>query len=385
MLIVRNEQFFKYGNDLYIAGSSSNELYINNMAQMGHIEILGWTTPVDDCTGLTPLLKDHRIKVIENPNNLSIIQKIKCIKQAVTQADCLSIKFCFVDSFIACQLARWLKKPYVIESGTDAFKSSWSHGGSIKYKLLALPYELMTRYYHATAKHIIYVSKHFLQKKYPSRANQLGCPDVVLSEVGIDILEKRLEKIDNSHIFNLGLIGSTTVGFRGHDTLIKVAAELIKKGYHIKVRFLGNDKGKDRLNILADKEGIASVVIYDGYKNRQGVFDWIDSIDILVMPTTQETLGRAIIESMSRACPVIGSSETAIPEQIGSDCIANAKDVTGIVKIIERMINNRDYMKLCAIENFFRSKKYCSSFTNIQKRSFYENFYKSNNIKMKWE
>ena len=79
---------------------------------------------------------------------------------------------------------------------------------------------------------------------------------------------------------------------------------------------------------------------------------------------------------MSRGCPVVGSSETAIREQLGDDCIVSARDVSGIADVIENMISNIDYASACAKENFFRSFKYVSSYTNNIRKKFYSDFYR---------
>ena len=70
------------------------------------------------------------------------------------------------------------------------------------------------------------------------------------------------------------------------------------------------------------------------------MFEWIDNLDILVMPTLAESLGRAVIEAMSRGCPVIGSIETALPEQIGSDCITYARNADSIAEIANSPANS---------------------------------------------
>lgn len=382
MLIIKNIQFIKKDNILYLVGSSPNQLYINHIEQMGKITLLAWIKedPNAEIDKLVPLLKSEQLKVLEVPITLSFFDKVKRIKQAVKEAKCLSIKFCFIDSFIACHYARKYGKPYVIESGTDAFTSSWYHGGSIKYKLFALPYEWLTRYYHAKAKNIIYVSKFFLQNKYPSKAIQVGCSDTVLSDVPQTVLDKRLNKILGSSEISLGLIGSSTVEYRGHDTLIEVMYVLRERGYNVNVRFAGSAAGKDKRIRRASELKVENYVFFDGYLNQSEIYHWIDGIDILVMPTLQETLGRAVIESMSRGCPVIGSSETALPEQLGSDCVVSAKNIPAIVSIIEHMINDKEYMKLCAIENFWRAKKYNSKITNRIRKQFYDNFYQRNGL-----
>ena len=126
-----------------------------------------------------------------------------------------------------------------------------------------------------------------------------------------------IEALPADRTLTLGLIGAARVAYRGHDTLIRVMAKLRRAGYDVRVRFLGDDKGKESHIAVAEREGVAEYVSFDGYRTQEGVFEWIDGIDILVMPTLSETLGRAVIEAMSRGCPVIGSAETALPEQIG--------------------------------------------------------------------
>lgn len=388
MLIVRNEKFVVVNDNIYIVGSSSNALYRNNAEQMGPISILGWQLKEDevDITKLEKLEDNSLISVILHPNDAPLLEKVKIIRDEVKKAECLSIKFCFIDSFIACHFSNKYNKPYVIESGTDA-SSSWYHGGSIKYKLITPPYQLITKYYHRKAKYIIYVSKHFLQKKYPSKAVQIGCSDVVISPVDETVLMRRIEKINHlsdpltPHKIVLGLIGAASVAYRGHERLIRVAKVLRDKGYDIDVRFLGSDRGKETHLRTASDLGLSNAVFFDGYRTKQGVFEWIDSIDVLVMPTLQETLGRAVIEAMSRGCPVIGSLETALPEQIGSDCIVSAKDIDGIAQILEHMLLDNEYMQYCAYENYYRAKKYYSKVSNDMKKKFYDRFLSDNGLR----
>lgn len=389
MLIVRNEKFVVSNDTIYIVGSSSNALYRNNVEQMGSISILGWQLKEDevDITKLEALEDNPSINVILHPIEAQFLEKVKIIEEEVKKAESLSIKFCFVDSFIACHFSNKYNKPYVIESGTDASSSSWYHGGSIKYKLITPPYQLITKYYHKKAKYIIYVSKHFLQKKYPSKATQIGCSDAVISPVDEKVLMQRIEKIkrlsdcQGSPKIVLGLIGAASVAYRGHERLIRVAKTLKEKGYVVEVRFLGSDRGKEKHLKTASDLGLSDAVIFDGYRTKQGVFEWIDNIDVLVMPTLQETLGRAVIEAMSRGCPVIGSLETALPEQIGSDCIVSAKDINGIAQILEHMLLDNEYMQYCAYENYYRAKKYYSNVSNSMKRKFYDIFLLENGLR----
>lgn len=380
MLVVRDFHIVKVDGKLFVH-QPSNQLLLKLISLMGKISVLSWVkeeSAKEDA--LVPLVESDKLEVIEIPDNLSIQKKIKSIKKVVRDADSLSLKFCFIDSFIACHYAIKYKKPFIIESGAYAFASLWHHGGSIKYKLASFPINWLAKHYHAKAKDIIYVSKHYLQNRYPSKANQIGCSDAILPDVSSDVLESRMEKINGMTDITLGLVGNTSVQYRGHDTLIEVMALLRKKGYNVCVRFAGSSNGKKERLQFARELYVEDNVFFDGLLDQEGIFNWIDNIDILVMPTLAETLGRSILEGMSRGCPVVGSQETAIPEQIGSDCIAPARDVSAISNIIEHMIIDREYMKLCARENFWRAKKYNSEITDKVRKQFYNDFYERNEI-----
>lgn len=385
MLIIREAKFAVKDGQIYLLGSASNDLFRNNLYQMGAVSILGWQVSNAglDFSKLQPLEENDNLRVTLYPDGLPLIKKAKVIENVVKNADCLSLKFGLMDALIACHYARKYRVPYVIESASETWEALWYHGGSPKYKLLAFPMEWLIRRYHRKAKYILYVSQFYLQKKYPSKAVQAGCSDAVLHPVEESVLQRRIRKIEAlpaDRTLTLGLIGAARVAYRGHDTLIRVMAKLRRAGYDVRVRFLGDDKGKESHIAVAEREGVAEYVSFDGYRTQEGVFEWIDGIDILVMPTLSETLGRAVIEAMSRGCPVIGSAETALPEQIGSDCIAPARDVSKISEIVEHMILDNDYMKWCAYENYYRAKKYDSAVTNERRRRFYQTFYRDNGI-----
>lgn len=384
ILIVRNERFTRVGDSLYITGSSSNELYANNHYQIGDIEYLSWVKRLDSDFDIDKLGVKYEpidgVSILEYGQDQSWKGKIKIIRDAVKSSDAVVAKLTIKDAFFAVHYARKYHKPYVIESGGGAYLPLWYHGGW-KYKIVAIPLELLTRYYHKVSKYVAYVSLHYLQNMYPSKAKQIGCSDAVILDTPERVLLKRKERIENhSGDWVLGLIGATHAEYRGHDKLIEAAAMLKAKGHDVQVRFAGGGKKDQARADKARNVGIEDKVFFDGYLNKQGIYEWIDNIDVLVMPTKQETLGRAVIEAMSRGCPVIGSSETAISEQIGSDCLVMSSDVSGLADRIERVITSKKYNLACAHENFYRAKKYESSVTNEIRKRFYDEFRKDNNL-----
>ncbi len=379
MYLVRGEVFFQHNGKYYVTGSSSNLFFKMLVRAIGPFTMMIWVDhrtdkfnpsnmeEFDDSLGI-------QIIPIDKPNGY--LKKSSYIKEVVKNADCLSFKLPLPESIIGCFWALLYKKPFVIESGGDSKASLWYHGG-LAYKLAAWPTDMIVRIQHKLAKHIIYVSKSLLQRCYPSKARQIGCSDAIIGLPEDGILQKRIEHINSKKgPFILGLIGATHAEYRGHDTLIEAASVLVSKGYDVKVSFLGGGNADEKRRTTARRLNVEDRVEFFGRVPHDQVLDWIDGIDILVMPTLVESLGRAVIEAMSRGCPVIGTYETALGEQIGSDCLVHARNVNEIVTIIERIINHKDYATYCAYENFYRSMKYNCDYTYRLRKEFYDEFYK---------
>ena len=347
---------------------------------MGKVSILCWFVESDkyNVEDLEEFIPNGNIELLPYNKNVVFSEKRKIIKGLIKKYDSISLKMPLVDAIIGCHYAVKYKKKYVIESAGSSFKSLWYHGG-FKYKIAAFPVEALVKHYHRKAKYIVYVSKFYLQRFYKSKAKQIGCPDVVLDNPDSNVLNARLNKIKfksaGDKRFVLGLIGASQAEYRGHDVLLKAAGLLKKEGYLVSVQFLGGGTADDKRKQVAVKNNIENEVTFCGRLPHDEVLNWIDQIDILVMPTKVESLGRAVIEAMSRACPVIGTVGTALEEQLGSDCLIKPTDYIGLANLLKNMIDDVEYLSLCAVENFYRSFKYTSSTTNKIKKRFYDNFY----------
>lgn len=361
---LNNEVFKRY---FYFADQITVACRINNLSDYKEVNNYSKIDlkntsflELPNCSTLKGILRDRR--------------KAKTmLKKVIKEMDIVVIRLPSILGFIAVNLAIKYNKKYIIELVACPWDSLWYYG-NIQGKIMAPLEFLLTKKHVKKAKNVIYVSKFFLQKRYPNFNNNVGCSDVLLEEPNKMILEKRINKIKkmkNNQIV-LGLIGGLEISYRGHDVAIKILSELKKKNIDCIFRFLGKGKN-DKIVKMAEKYGVQEMIEFSGVlPSGDKVFEWIDEIDILVMPTKQETLGRAVIEAMSRGCPILGSYETGIPEQIGSDCVFYAKDYINFSDKIEFMINNKQYMQYCAEENFYRSHKYMSVETDKVRKHFYK-------------
>jgi glycosyltransferase involved in cell wall biosynthesis len=333
-------------------------------------------------------ISHKNVNVVEIPNLISFKgilngrKKAKEIaKKEVQNSDFIIVRLPSLIGVYAVKFAKKYNKPYFIEMVGCPIDALWNH--SLKGKLFLPILWFLTRFTIINAPYVLYVSRKYLQKRYPTKGIEVACPDIILDQPKHEILTKRIEKIldlNRRENIILGLIGSLDVNYRGHETAIKAVSLLKKKNINCKLKFLGSGNKETWIKLIKKYDVEENIEFCGALPSGEPVFEWIDNIDILVMPTKAETLGRAIIEAMSRGCPVLGSLGTAIPEQLGDDCLFNANDFYTLANLIESMIRDLDYMTYCAQENYYRSFKYTNSHLDKKRNKFYKDFMSKYNL-----
>jgi glycosyltransferase, family 1 len=130
------------------------------------------------------------------------------------------------------------------------------------------------------------------------------------------------------------------------------------------------------LKKLIKKYGLDKEVKIIGALPHDEVFKWLENIDIYIQPSYMEGLCRAIVEAMSKACPVICTDAGGNFELIEEKNIYKQRDIFGLINILEN-INNEE-LKKNAVFNYNKSKKYTANLLNEKRNIFYSKFIKEN-------
>jgi glycosyltransferase involved in cell wall biosynthesis len=306
-------------------------------------------------------------------NSFLSLKKRKEIKKKiineVKNTDLLIARLPSTAGTIAIEYAEKFNKPYMVEMVACIWDAMWNY--NIKGKLLA-PYRyLKTRKLVKKAPYVIYVTNHFLQSRYPNNNINIGLSDVVVEEISQMDLKRRLEKIKNLDMKNLiviGSIGAVSSHFKGFDTVIKTIYELNKQGFNFEYRIVGGGTN-ERLLSLIKELGLEDNVIFEGTLTKDGVFKWLDGIDIYAQPSKQEGLPRALIEAMSKGCPCIGSNAGGIPELIESNYVFNKNNYNDFKEILKNI--NKEKMREMAVYNFEVSKSFKNEELNKKRIHFF--------------
>lgn len=125
------------------------------------------------------------------------------------------------------------------------------------------------------------------------------------------------------------------------------------------------------LMTLVKKLGLEEQVKILGAYPHEEVFKWLDHIDIYIQPSYQEGLCRAIVEAISRGCPVIASDAGGNYELINNNYIFPCGNYIQLAALIEKIIPNEVNE---AKRNFERSKHYNKERLDLMRTKFLLDF-----------
>ncbi len=365
---------YKDKNGIYCNVTLTNEMFKRYFYVVDKLIIMVRTFSTDKTyeeMNMKPLtIKNIKVVEVDNFNTVKgfFLDKKSFERKAViyiSKADMIFARMPSNTSNSVIRVAKKLGKPYLVEVGGCAWDSYWNHG--IMGKMIAPLMYYREKKYVATANFAIYVTKNFLQRRYPNSNTSTNCSNVYLQPIDDSIIEKRIAKINSTDLKKVVLgqaVNSIDVKYKGEHLIIQAMGALKKRGIRIDYQIVGPGIG-DYLISQAKKYNVVDQLHLIGTLRKEEIFEWYKNIDIYVQPSKQEGLPRSVIEAMSVGCPALGSNIAGIPELIDQDCLFNPNNISQIVFAIENLLTKENMIRK-AKSNFERSKEY--NLEEIEKR-----------------
>lgn len=389
-LLFVHDHKFKTSNyvDYYSAGTYPVQVWERYLSVFEEITVLGRNDslnpyPEDSLSKFT--YSSHakvKFKLVPSASNFKSLIGIDKLQpelmDLVKSHDAIIVRLHSEVGHKIISFARKLGKPYAIELVECPWDSFWNYGG-VKSKIYAPLCYIRTKHTLAQTPYALYVTKEFLQHRYPApQATTTNCSNVEIPTTSTVILENRLKRInalgDNRIV--LGQIASLTGKFKGIDTSIKALSRLIQEGYDVELRILGSGPKNYWINV-AKHHNVSDKVFFDGsLGSGDPVFKWLDCIDIYVHPSKKEGLPRALLEAMSRSCPAVATSIAGIPELLSPNMLVKINDDYCLSNKIKELIGSKVLLESQAKENFEVSNLYVSEVLNSRRTDFWLNFRK---------
>lgn len=316
-------------------------------------------------------LKDSRVHVKPVSNGSLIIKKesLDMMENEIKNSDALIVKLHSVIAEHAIRFARKYNKPYLIELVGDPWDAYWNH--SYSGKVIAPFMTWLTRREVKRAPFVLYVTREYLEKKYPTNGKWIDCSDVEILEFNDAVLKKRLEKINSmGKKIIIGTLAQIDVLYKGQEYVIRAMGKMNNKNIIYRLAGSGN---KERLEKIAKECGVLDQVEFCGVLSHSEVFSWLDEIDFYIQPSKQEGLPRSMVEAMSRALPAAGSNVGGISELVESNYIFPKGDIDAIVSMLSGI--ETESLLEQAVKNYNSAKYYDKSILEKRRFSFYNDFY----------
>jgi len=137
---------------------------------------------------------------------------------------------------------------------------------------------------------------------------------------------------------------------KGHIYLVK-SMELLKREMGDACPLLlleGDGPLKENIEKYVKESSLVDVVKFVG--NERYVFDFINALDIFVLPSIRnEDFPNVILEAMSLACPVIATRIAGVPEQVAvgeTGFVIQPMNVEVLASMIKQLVNDADQRSL---------------------------------------
>jgi len=300
----------------------------------------------------------------------------KRIAAALQNCDALVVRVVSEISRLAYQVAIEMNKPLAVEVNGCAFDSLWNFG-NWQGKVYAHYAAYMTKKMIRKAPFALYVTKEFLQKRYPCQGIAVGCSDVQLVKSDRRILAQRLDNIERArNPVRIGLIGSLAHDQKGLSSALEALGLIKDKLPPFQFRVLGGGDYR-RWQVVAAEQGVANLTDFCGIlPSGSAVSEWLDSIDLYIQPSLIEGLPRALIEAMSRGCPGLGSSAGGIPELLDAECIHRPGDSRALASMLAQAVGNKGWQARQAERNFCKAAQYDQEILDPIRQRFWCDFIK---------
>ncbi|MFB6366018.1 glycosyltransferase family 4 protein [Paenibacillus elgii] len=299
----------------------------------------------------------------------------RVLTESIAQSDAVIARLPSEIGSEAVAIAKKLKKPFAVEMVACAWDALWNYG-NLQGKAYAPIATLKTKAQVKEAPFAIYVTKQFLQHRYPNTSGYTeGCSDVEIPELCPEVMERRLRKIEaGAKPVILGLIGNLNGKTKGIATALEALARVKPKLPAFEFRVLGGGD-KEPWEALAANFGLREHVRFDGVlQSGDAVFEWLDQVDLYLQPSFQEGLPRATVEAMSRGCPVIGSTAGGIPELIDPRYLHKPGNDKQLARLIEHYISDTRWMAEQAQANYRKAGNYTKNQLDQERQEFWEKF-----------
>jgi len=229
------------------------------------------------------------------------------------------------------------------------------------------------------ASTICYVTRHWLQQRYPPGEGAVFCcSDArVTSLAGERELaaraQRRREAVRRNRPWQLGFIGSLERLYKAPDAHLRAVEICRRRGVDVRFAVVGEGRCRPQLERLSQQLGLGeSVRFWGAVPAGRPVEEFLDGIDLFLLASHTEGLPRAMIEALSRSCPAIGSTAGGIPELLAPEDLVPPGDPVALASKILEVLQDPARLERMSRRNLDRAGSFTRDRLAATHRKFLE-------------
>lgn len=304
------------------------------------------------------------------------------LRRALCNVDGVIARLPSEHGLAAIEVATELGKPVAVELVGCAFDALWNHGDP-RAKIYAPIFAMRVRRAVRKARFVLYVTRDFLQRRYPASFERTDISNVELptsvaaiSDVDLSSTAGQFIAIrkEPKAVFTLGLAGALQNAYKGHETAFRAVQRLNREGHKVRLRLLGVGS-LARWEQLARQMEIADSVRFDGVlPPGEQVFKWMNELDLYIQPSLTEGLPRALIEAMANGRAALASSAGGIPELLDPVCLHWPGDWKRLSAQIAQAMASTEWLKTQGARNKRVATQYLAPVLDAKRSEFWSHF-----------
>ena len=214
-----------------------------------------------------------------------------------------------------------------------------------------------------------YVTRRYLQERYPCPDFAVGVSDVVIDD---SALVKKPHTPPTSGPIRLVFVGSLHQLYKAPDILIAALRQCVQNSLNLHLTMIGDGHYRADIEAQVQQANLTERVHFaSNLPGAAAVATELDKADLFVLPSRSEGLPRAIVEAMARGLPCIGTTVGGIPELLEACDLIPAEDVSALARKITEFVTNPARMAQAAQRNLAEAHDYHVETLKLRRQTFH--------------
>jgi glycosyltransferase involved in cell wall biosynthesis len=387
VMVVPDGHYYKLpSGEVYVESVFNYEFFARYLSVFDKVYVLGRITYVDKAPNNMKLASGNKVEFLDFPafkgpwqylRNYKTVKKLA--KSYSNRFDCAIFRVPGATANIISREFISTKKPFAVEVVVDPWE--YFRKGTIKSIARPIVRLSWTNYLKRICKianGVSYVTREYLQKKYPSHSIINGETEEYFSthyssvSIRKDSYGNPKKYLDKSSYVITHAANSFTTYGKGHITLMKALKILRDNNHDVRIIFIGDGPLKENFIEFSKELGVSEHVKFIGrLPDGNEVRNVISKSDLFVFPTMAEGLPRVILEAMSVGLPCISSPVSGIPEILNKEFLIDYDDYQGYANKIMELINDKELLEEASINNIKVAQEYSEETLNMRREIFF--------------